>query len=158
MCRVPGLVVLGDHGERRIEQVVTHGRRIDQHQTLDVRVDAVLKSQIHQHGPREHVAKASVGHAGHVSGLLVEQEEEDLLGESQPRELLHAGGHPESHRPDAPAQPVHKRANERERSSPGAGAIRIPTTFDPPQDGPSHQIQAADEIQPLRHLNPFVHG
>ena len=49
VARVARPAVVRDLGQRRIENVVAERRGIDEHQSLEIRIDAVLERQIHQH-------------------------------------------------------------------------------------------------------------
>ena len=51
--RVARLTVLRDVVERRIEDIVAERRGVHEHQALEIRVDAVLEREIHQHCPGE---------------------------------------------------------------------------------------------------------
>ena len=83
VARVVNVRVRGDHGERRIEEVVVQPRRIRQHQALGVGIDAVFQRQVHQDGPRECVVPGPVRNGCELPALLVKQEDEEVLGESQ---------------------------------------------------------------------------
>ena len=74
---------LRDVGQGWVEQVVAERRRIDQHQSHEIRVDAILQRQIHQHGPGEkNVQPLRRPRLCKVPVLGVEQKQQQLFRES----------------------------------------------------------------------------
>src|SRR5262249_23647411 len=83
-------LVLGDDlGERAVEDLLARGLRVDDDETLEVVVDLAAHGQVHRDGPRQRIAAALRPHREELARLVVEGEEEDLLGEGQ-RRFVHA--------------------------------------------------------------------
>lgn len=75
--------VLGDGGQRGVQQGVAGGSCVEQHELIEIRVDAVLDGQVHQHGPGQHVRQRLIGNLRQAAGVFVKQEQQNLFGKSQ---------------------------------------------------------------------------
>ena len=74
---------VGDFRQRRVQQRVAGGRRVHDFELAQIRVDAVLQRQIHQHAADQRVAHRLLRHTGEPAARVVQQQEHDFFGEAQ---------------------------------------------------------------------------
>ena len=81
------VVVLGclrDVGQGGIEQIIIQWRRIDQDESVEIRIDAVFEGQIHQHRAGKYdVQRVRRENGSKIAPLFIEQEQENFFGEPQ---------------------------------------------------------------------------
>ena len=81
--RIVRLFRADDVGQGGVEHVVIERRRIAEREVVQIGVDAVRQLQVHQHRAREDQVLRTFGHREQRAVLLVQDEQQKLLGGKQ---------------------------------------------------------------------------
>ena len=77
------LVLLAQHSEDGIEQVVAGRRGVDHDELAQIGVDPVLQRQVHQHRPGQRALPRPGRGGNELATLVIKQQQNDLFGERQ---------------------------------------------------------------------------
>ena len=85
---IAAVLAFGDAGQRRIQQAVSYGSRIDQHQAFEIRVDPIFECQLRQNRARKRQVQLLLRDKSQMASFISQQKKEYLFCEFQLHDVI----------------------------------------------------------------------